>query len=655
MEFLHKTWVVIKTITQILSQSRFSLIIVLITAFMLEFVGQLKDILVGLSYPQSALQVTFFIVAVNWLAFQSWAWARYIYNRTYSVTDGLRGEKGYQRWLIDWLPRIYAVIVFVVAYRSAMRAGIDNIAYGIIWLGFVVLLFLIYRRDLSRLFSTAISKIPDKSMFYFTWVVIGVSTVFAIASPVDFGAILGAGAVMFLGLGSIIPIGTKAVSATRKNGFPVVGFILLWAVVISQWNDNHHVREIKGQKEQTGRILLKQNLEDWLAQRDTDKPMVVVATAGGGLRASYWTGVIMGRFQEQIPEFSNQVFAISGVSGGSVGAVFYNAALANEDECAKGGKNCFENKLLQSIGQDYLAPTVTSMLYGDLIQRFVPFPVFSDRAAALEQSWEAGFAKTYPDTECGLDKPFTSFYGEGDCAKGKWLPRLLLNGTYEESGRRLLTTSFKVDANTFLDTHDFYYLNDYAALRASTAGLNSARFSYVSPGGTFGPVDGDNVGHVIDGGYFENYGANTLINLLDWLGKHPRQPLANGLIIIAISNDSSIPLKQYEIDAAPAKAKPQNFLNELLAPILGLVNTRSSHAMLAFKQLEQYSQQIKNGACVDMVHFYIQPDKGQEPPLGWILSDQAKVNMRRQIKEGENYFNFTKVVNRFSGEPVNCN
>ncbi len=655
MEFLHKIWVVLKTITKILIQSRFSLIIVLITVFLLEFVGQIKDILVGLSYPESALQVTFFVVAVNWLAFQSWGWARYIYNRTYSVTDGLRGEKGYQRGLIDWLPRIYAVIVFVVAYRSAMRAGIDNIAYGIIGLGLVVLLFLIYRRDLTRHFSTTISKIPDKSMFYFTWVVMGISTAFAIASPVDFGAILGAGAVMFLGLGSIIPIGTKAVNATRKNGFPVVGFLLLWAVVISQWNDNHHVREIEGQKEQTDRILLQQNLDEWLAQRDTDKPMVVVATAGGGLRASYWTGVIMGRFQEQIPGFSNQVFAISGVSGGSVGAVFYNAALANENECATGGKYCFENKLLQSIGQDYLAPTVTSMLYGDLIQRFVPFPVFSDRATALEQSWEVGFAKTYPDTECGLDKPFTSFYGEGECAKGKWLPRLLLNGTYEESGRRLLTTSFNVDVNTFLDTHDFYSLNDYAALRASTAGLNSARFSYVSPAGTFGPENGDNVGHVIDGGYFENYGANTLINLLDWLSVQQSQPLASGLIIIAISNDSSIPLEQYDINAVPANAKSQNFLNEVLAPILGLVNTRSSHAMLAFKQLEQYSQQINNGTCVDMVHFYIEPDEGQEPPLGWILSDQAKVNMRKQIKEGENYSNFTKVVNQFAGEPVNCN
>ncbi|RLA11332.1 MAG: hypothetical protein DRQ59_10030 [Gammaproteobacteria bacterium] len=679
MELLHKIWVVITTVAKILTQSRFSLIIVLLTVFSLEFVGQIKDILVGLNYPESRMQVVFFVLAVNWLAFQSWGWARYIYNRTQAVDGGKRGEPGYQRFLIDWLPRAYAIAAFVAAYRAAIHAQIDNIAYGIIAVGALVLIFLVYRRDIAEKFAAVLGKVSGNSMLYFTLAVMAVSTVYAIWSPVSFGGLLGAGAVVFLGLGSIIPAGTLLVSAARENRFPVVGFMLVLAIVFSWTNDNHRVRVIEGEKSHTDSLTLQESLDAWLTQRDPTKPMVLVATAGGGLRASYWTAVIMGRFQDQIPGFNKQVFAVSGVSGGSVGAVFYNAALANDEECVDSAseKPCFESKLLDSIGQDYLAATVTSMLYGDLIQRFLPVPVFSDRAAALEESWEAGFARIYPNADCGLENSFTSFFVADACGKQQWLPRLLINGTYEESGRRLLTTSFKVEPTTFLDTHDFYELNDQSALRASTAALNSARFSYVSPAGTFGKEINDDfvpVGHVIDGGYFENYGANTLSNLIDWLKQHSsnppnENPFSGGLIVIAISNDSTIPLQQYDILAVPASAKPQAFLNEVLAPISGLANTRAGHGMLAYKQLAQYSEQLKSvlvgaennaGAsgdsdvAVDMMHFYLASNSEQPPPLGWILSEQSKENMRAQITEKHNCSGYLDILDRFRDREGNA-
>ncbi len=661
MELLHKIWVVIKNIAKILSQSRFSLIIVLLTIIALEFVGQIKDILVGLSHPESTAQVVFFVLAVNWLAFQSWGWARYIYNRCHSVENGLRSKAGYQRWLVDWLPRLYAMAAFWAAYRAAKRAQVDDVAYGIIAVGLLVLMFLIYRRDIAKKSSAMLPKMSGNLILYFTLAVMTVTTVAAIWSPVEFGRILGAGAVFFVGLGSIIPIGTLLVSAARKNGFPVVGALLLMAVIFSPFNDNHRVRKIDGQTADTGSFTLAASMKAWLSQRDKTKPMVLVATAGGGLRASYWTGVIMGRFQDQVPGFNKQVFAVSGVSGGSVGAVFYNGALANDVDCVNSGasnKPCFENKLLESIGQDYLAATATSMLYGDLIQRFLPFPLFSDRAAALEESWEAGFARIYPDPECGLEKSFNSFFKADACGKKQWLPRLLINGTYEESGRRLLTTSFKVEPATFLDTYDFYELNGQVALRASTAALNSARFSYVSPAGTFGKEVDESfepTGHVIDGGYFENYGANTLTNLIDWMKQYSNvpgneNPFSGGLIVIAISNDSTIPLAQYAISAVPANAGSNGFMNEVLAPVLGLVNARSGHGMLAYKQLAQYTEQMKLKRKVEMVHFYLESNTKEPPPLGWILSEQSKENMKGQITDTHNCSGYRQILELFGSD-----
>ena len=653
MESLHQFWVVLKNIAKILFQSRFSLIIVLITVVSLQYVGQIKDILVGLNYPKSELQICLFILSVNWLAFQSWGWARYIYNRSQPTVNQLRGEAGYQRFLIDWLPRIYAMVAFTAAFFAARRANVNGVANGIVVVAIVVLAILYFRRNIVEIMKTKMTLPSGVWGVRFTLAVMLISAALAIYSPVKYGAILGAGAVVFLGLGSIIPVGTLLINAARENGFPVVGGLLFLAVIFSPLNDNHHVREIQGQKSNTKVELLDESLKRWMAQSDKSKPMVLVATAGGGLRASYWTGVVLGRLQDQIPEFNKQIFAVSGVSGGSVGAVFYNGALAAERDC-KTGDNCFEENLLNAIGQDYLAATATSMLYGDLIQRFLPFAIFDDRAQALEQSWEVGFRRIYPNAKCGLDNSFTDFYSTKKCVEKQWLPRLLINGTYEESGRRLLTTSVRVDPSVFLDTHDFYQLNDQQAIRASTAALNSARFSYVSPAGTFG----DDIGHVIDGGYFENYGANTLTNLIDWLRNHDKNPLANGLIVVAISNDSSIPLEQYRLDVEPDDKNAQNFLNEVLAPVLGLANTREGHGMLAYKQLAQFIDQIdksdpiNTNGPVEMVHFYLSCIKGREPaPLGWILSEESKKNMQSQILEAHNYLGYSEIMALFGTEP----
>jgi len=651
MSTLRKIWDYLRKIFKLLHQSRFSLIIVLITIISLEYVGQIKDILVGLDYPESQLQVTLFILAVNWLAFQSWGWARFIFSRYYSNDKNGRGKKGLERWVIDWLPRLYAVSVFIAAYRAADRANVHGVANGILLVAVVVVLFLVFRRAISEFCYPIIRHTPQKSQHYFTLVVIIVSSFFAIYSPVGFGNLMGAGAVVFLGLGSIIPLGTLLVNATIENRFPVVGSLLLFAVVISPINDNHQVRTLEKQSK-VDPITLKQSFEQWDAQADPEKPMVLITTAGGGLRASYWTGVILGRFQDQLPQFNRQIFAISGVSGGSVGAVFYNAALGDKKGCNNHGQTpCFEKKLLQSIGKDYLAPTAASMLYGDLLQRFIPFRIFDDRAAALEESWEVGFKQTYPDSNCSLDQSFDNFYNQSHCHKSqKWMPQLLINGTYEESGKRLLTSALKVEPKVFLDTHDFFQLNEKLAIRASTAALNSARFSYVSPAGTFGK----NTGHVIDGGYFENYGAITLSNLINWLKKNDTNFSKRGLIVIAISNDSSIPLQQYQLDAIPVNAKSNNFINEILAPILGLANTRSGHGMLAYKQLQQNVEEKHMGNNTKMVHFYLQPNEGQAPPLGWILSEASKQNMRRQITEPHNCNAYNSILKSFEVNDKSC-
>lgn len=121
--------------------------------------------------------------------------------------------------------------------------------------------------------------------------------------------------------------------------------------------------------------------------------MLVVATAGGGMRAAYWTATLLGRLHDTIPGFADQLFAISGVSGGSVGATLYRAAVATtssgDGRCAGALEGC-----LQAIlARDFLGPVAAALLYPDFLQQFLPIVIFPDRSKAREQAWEQAFSE----------------------------------------------------------------------------------------------------------------------------------------------------------------------------------------------------------------------------------------------------------------------
>ena len=156
--------------------------------------------------------------------------------------------------------------------------------------------------------------------------------------PVGFGALLGAPAVVFIGLGLIIPVMATAIQIGASLGIPVVGAMLLWAVVIGLWMDNHEVGRRAFARAVTGptdRLTLKDAYGLWKAAQAPDpqgkRTMVLIAVQGGASRAGYWTAVALGHLREAAKAkgvaLDPHIFAISTVSGGSVGAVGYAAML----------------------------------------------------------------------------------------------------------------------------------------------------------------------------------------------------------------------------------------------------------------------------------------------------------------------------------------
>ncbi|MBK9410958.1 MAG: hypothetical protein IPN47_23500 [Gemmatimonadetes bacterium] len=113
-------------------------------------------------------------------------------------------------------------------------------------------------------------------------------------------------------------------------------------------------------------------------------PMVLVAAPGGGIRAAYWTAAVLDSlFGGSTDECTlRRLFAISGVSGGSVGAATWLVARAAE----RSGTAAVE----RLAGDRALASTAAGLLLRDVYQPFTGISTaWSDRAALLEDGWVA--------------------------------------------------------------------------------------------------------------------------------------------------------------------------------------------------------------------------------------------------------------------------
>jgi Patatin-like phospholipase len=353
------------------------------------------------------------------------------------------------------------------------------------------------------------------------------------------------------------------------------------------------------------------------ANKEKPVPMLVIATAGGGIRAALWTATVLERLQEKDKRLQNLVFAISGVSGGSVGAMNYIAALHAREASRKDVK---PTEFLQS---DFLAPAIASMLFVDGPSNFLPDLGQLDRGTTLERSFEQG-------SEGYLSYSFLSFFPDKETSKKIWRPALLLNATHQETGRRIIASNIKIERHIFLDSFDEFNLLE-SDMPASTAAHNSARFTYVSPAGKLVSRGGKKRGYVIDGGYFENYGALTALELALRARREIEKEKGKGkvkLVILQISSDPTLTKDRTRVrtinntssecvlkTAEPAEASSNgtanylrfvdshldlktlrwhnndgegpviSYLNELAAPLLGVTAARGARGTLAAAEL----------------------------------------------------------------------
>src|SRR6185295_16399163 len=206
-------------------------------------------------------------------------------------------------------------------------------------------------------------------------------------APLTAAPALGSAGIVLLAAAGWIALASTLDWVGMQSRVPVFRALLVLAIVFSLWNDNHAVRTLDTPQPRN-RADLRAQLEDWLSRHDAKLkdpkarvPLYVVDAEGGGIRAAYWTVTVLGELQNQHPAFADHVFSISGVSGGGLGAVVFGALRAQQRE----ERGLDVKKTAQDIlSEDFLSPVVASLLFPDLVQRFLPLPVPSfDRAVTL--------------------------------------------------------------------------------------------------------------------------------------------------------------------------------------------------------------------------------------------------------------------------------
>jgi hypothetical protein len=615
--------------------------------------------------------------------------------------EGWPRQEARLRWFTVFWPRALGVAAILVVLTALLRACIGapwDIVRQVGWLALVIALiaipffWLVFRRHdaiawISRRFGTNAPALrpqrgprPLGAVLRDPWILWpagimmtmqAVLLVLSVVRPIQTGQWLGPNAVILLATaGWTCGLGVIGLIGDRMRIAVLTTLLLVGAAVSYTGNENHAIRLLASEPPRLR--TLDDAYTAWKQQAGPDAPMVLVASAGGASRAAYWTATVLGRLADDAPlDFRRHLFSMSGVSGGGLGLSVFAALLAEFPGQTNCGDPAVENHTdgFTPCGQavlrrDFLSPLLMAALYRDGMQRFIPFvSVFESRATALEQAWEQAWRVYGASAGSTGEGRFAAPMGQL-AGRAGWQPVLMINGTSTRTGRRIITTDLDLEQRRdgdFAAAAGFFGLTADPAsgrlrdLRLSTAAHNGARFPFFSPGGLIearGPgvaaayvLDEEKEGagkfrdRIVDGGYFENFGAASTQDLIDALVQGPARVGLPRLVVVQVSADPELfddshvdacggnaawPAPGWSSERRPVPAEIGEMLYEVTTPVFALSASRSGRGVEAMRRLRARVE----GLGGTFVHFRLTwRGRGVDPPLNWVLSDDARARI----------------------------
>ncbi len=453
---------------------------------------------------------------------------------------------------------------------------------------------------------------------------------------------------------AVLILTTSALSVlSERTNFPIISTTVVVAFVFALlgWNDNHKIRLVDaGSKNQGGAENdAGRQFSAWLAARqDKDLyetyPIYIVTAEGGGIYSAFRTATFLSNIEDQCPRFSHHVFAISSVSGGSIGAAIFSGLVEKTKRPearfspAKGCGNkipgaegfYYADAAEEILKEDFLSPVLSYFLFPDFLQRFIFFRVPSfDRARALETAFEEAwttqlksYKEDFPKVWAGggnpLSEPFLSLWDPaGDT------PALLINTTEIGSGKARVISPFFFETDQLIARPVLEKDGGTGALqdvRLSTAGVLSARFPWVTPAGW---LDGsfrkngqnwDRI-HLVDGGYFDNSGVTAALALIEEIQKEFK---AQGTV-------KKIEINLIVLSEAGFALEGTKYLTDMTSPFHALLSTRAARGKIAIEHAERLfkAESERREGSQPIAFRFSRVDLqgyGYPLPLGWRIS-----------------------------------
>ncbi|WP_348263923.1 hypothetical protein P8935_05155 [Telmatobacter sp. DSM 110680] len=349
--------------------------------------------------------------------------------------------------------------------------------------------------------------------------------------------------------------------------------------------------------------------------KNSDAPIVIVATAGGGIRASAWTAEVLTRIAEDCQQsdgknpFASSLLLVSSVSGGSQGTMYvlgsYSASNGKLNmETLPDVRDASSRTALSAVGWGILYPDLlrTVPVVGSATGAFLGHDI--DRGWALENEWVKNWKRPLWSSAPKIDDWVK------DTRNGK-RPAVIFNATVSETGQRFIigSSSLPSGKNVEWGSTALQFSNAYPHLNIpiSTAARLSASFPWVSPM----PRTEEGFLHFADGGYYDNSGV---LSASEWL-LAAKDEIQNRQVILILIDASS---------TDPSKPMPWSWQRQFVAPIGTLlsVRTNSQQSRAAF-ELHLMSDDLRQHEIrVTDDSFSYHPDR--MAPLSWHLTPEQQ-------------------------------
>jgi hypothetical protein len=458
--------------------------------------------------------------------------------------------------------------------------------------------------------------------------------------------------------------------------------------------------------------------------RFTVRPMLLFAAEGGGIRAAYWTAAALDRIaypgddRGKAPTCGRRAaFFSTGASGGAVGLTV--ARFSDKPRVAAERMSAPDALAAASIGllSGDLMTSTSGLRFGARAEHRTPDRQPLDRAGLMEVTWEdsdrlndlaTGFVPEDPQDATGDDGTVTG--------------HLVLITSVPVDGCRALLSQMRLAGPTSSEggwpecgatpagNDSFDLLSTYSVpegeqpgaagneqclgnVPALTAGLLASRFPYVTPSGVVGPCGDMKALQLIDGGYTDNSGLGTIVDLApqwtklvrdhnDKVLSDERGELVVPMVVFLENGSGSdytivdtsaedVTVAEVQAEKAVERAKggvgvawPRGLdVPEVLIPPLGFY-TAGNHRAKALAALELAEFEVKKSLCTGSaspcatlkrsnharIGSYVvhqSPQPSMAAPLGWVLSEASIAEMDEDLCISED--NSSNILQRQSG------